>query len=240
MALKLKHKIANMQSAIKGSEMKHDFWHERWDEGQIAFHQPQANEMLKALWAQLNAPGNARVFVPLCGKSLDMIWLHEQGSDVVGVELSQLAVDAFFVENELTRTSTQRGPFQSSSTPGIELLCGDFFALTEDLIGTIDVVYDRGALVALPADMRPGYAAHLAQLLPPSATILLLVVEYDQSEMDGPPFAITSQMVTDYYASGFSIEQVAHEPIEDLPERFLERGLTAMTNAAYVLKRNAK
>ena len=218
--------------------MEHEFWHERWDAGQIAFHQPHTNETLKALWPRLSTRSDARVFVPLCGKSLDMIWLHEQGHDVIGIELSQLAIDAFFDENQLPRTSRQHGPFQSSSTDGIELLCGDFFALTQDLIGPVDIVYDRGALVALPADMRPSYAAHLSQLLQPGATILLLVVEYDQTEMDGPPFAISRQMITDYYSSDFSMEQVAHEPIEDLPERFRERGLTAMANAAYILKRN--
>ena len=218
--------------------MEHEFWHERWDAGQIAFHQPHPNETLTALWQQLGAPADARVLVPLCGKSLDMIWLRQQGHDVVGVELSELAIDAFFEENKLTRNAAQRGPFQSSSSQGLELLCGDFFALTPELMGPIDVVYDRGALVALPADMRPDYAAHLARLLRPGTTILLLVVEYDQNEMGGPPFAVSSQMIDDYYSANFSIEQVAHEPIAELPERFRERGLTAMANAAYVLKRN--
>ena len=220
--------------------MDHEFWQERWTSGQIAFHQPQPNETLKTLWPTLNLDRNAKVFVPLCGKSLDILWLREQGHRIMGVELSQLAVDAFFEENSLERTTEQRGQFHISRSEGIEIWCGDFFALPPDRIGDTNVVFDRGALVALPPDLRACYAERLTELLRPSTQILLLAVEYDQQEMGGPPFAVTKQMVTDYYQTSFIIEQVVNEPLQEIPERFVERGLTAMTHTAYVLKRNAQ
>ena len=220
--------------------MDHEFWHERWDSEQIAFHQSQTNETLKTLWPKLNLPANADVLVPLCGKSLDILWLRDQGHNVVGVELSQLAVDAFFEENKLARKVEQRGPFDVSQTDGIEIWCGDFFSLPDDLIGSVAAVFDRGALVALPSDMRARYGAHLLDRLSQTAKMLLLVVEYDQQEMSGPPFCVTQQMVTDYYSSCFAIEQTLHQPVHDLPERFRERGLTAIADVAYILKRIPK
>ena len=217
--------------------MDHEFWHERWNNGQIAFHQHQPNETLQTIWPTLDLHATANVFVPLCGKSLDMLWLRQQGHHVTGVELSQLAVDALFQENNLERATERKGQFNISRSDGIEIWCGDFFALPNDLIANADVLFDRGALVALPAEVRPRYAAHLMKLLAPTRRMLLLTVEYNQQEMGGPPFSVTKDMVTDYYGSGFKIEQVTYQPVEDIPERFRERGLTAMADAAYILTR---
>ena len=218
--------------------MEHEFWHERWSSGQTAFHQPEVNGHLKALWPRLRHPTNTDVLVPLCGKSLDMVWLAEQQCRVIGVELSPQAVDAFFEENNIARTVETRGAFTVSSADGIEIWCGDFFALPADVTRAVRSVYDRGALVALPKAMRGPYARHLARLLQPASESLLLCVNYDQSEMDGPPFAISDDMIARYFADDFTIEPLLDEAIADIPERFRERGLTAMRNSAHILRRN--
>ena len=216
--------------------MDHEFWHERWNCGQIGFHQQQPNQTLTALWPSLKLPSRSKVFVPLCGKTLDLLWLREQGHHVTGVELSQLAVDAFFEENALERTTERKDQFSISRADGIEIWCGDFFAMPAELISSAAAVYDRGALVALPAKLRERYAAHLTSLLAPTSQMLLLTVDYNQQQMTGPPFAVTQDMVNDYYSSAFTIEQAAYQPDYDLPDRFRERGLTAMADAAYILK----
>ncbi len=217
--------------------MEHEFWHERWASGQTAFHQPEVNGHLTTFWPRLSHPTNTDVLVPLCGKSLDMIWLAGQQCRVIGVELSQQAVDAFFEENAIARTIETRGAFTVSIADGIEIWCGDFFQLPADITRNVKAVYDRGALVALPEDMRGRYASHLAQLLQSGTESLLLCVNYDQSEMGGPPFAISDTMIAQYFGNDFAIEQLLDEAIADLPERFRERGLTAMRNSVHLLRR---
>ena len=83
--------------------------------------------------------------------------------------------------------------------------------------------------------MRPDYCAKIKADLAPKAKQLLALVEYDQNEMQGPPFSVSKQYVIDHYGDRFSIEQVHNEQIADLPDRYRQRGLTAMRDTAYIL-----
>jgi len=215
--------------------MEHDFWHDRWQSNQLGFHQAAANERLTIFWPQLQLAAGATVLVPLCGKSLDMLWLTAKGHKIVGVELSQIAVDAFFEENNLAATKETFGDFTVSRSDQIEIWCGDFFKLEPSLLASVDAVYDRGSLVALPADMRSDYCAKLRSDLSATAKMLLALVEYDQNEMNGPPFAISNQYINDQYADRFSINQVFNLEISDFPDRYRRRGLTWMRDTAYIL-----
>jgi thiopurine S-methyltransferase len=143
--------------------MHTDFWHERWSTNQIAFHESEANPLLVAHFAALGLAKGARVFVPLCGKTLDIDWLLAQGYHVVGAELSPLAVTQLFERLGVTPQLTRVGKLERWSVPHLDLFVGDFFALTPDLLGTVDAVYDRAALIALPSDLRGRYAAHCAR-----------------------------------------------------------------------------
>ena len=215
--------------------MEHDFWHERWQSNQLGFHQEATNARLMAFWPRLNLSAGSTVLVPLCGKSLDMLWLEAQGHKIVGIELSQIAVDAFFAENNLEVSSETVGEFNVSRAGQIEIWCGDFFKFDPALIGAANAVYDRGSLVALPVEMRPRYCAKLKADLSPTAKQFLALVEYDQSEMGGPPFSVPHQYLVDQYSDRFTIEPVFNEEVTELPDRFRERGLTWMRDSGYIL-----
>ena len=174
--------------------MEVDFWHDRWEKNLTGFHLDEVNPHLRENWAALNLKSGSRVFVPLCGKSLDLLWLADQGYEVVGIELSPLAVKAFFSENGLEAKLTHIDGLEYWQSDNISLFCGDFFSLTTEILGTIDAVYDRASLIALPPAMRKDYAAKLTELAQ-TAPKLLVTLEYDQSKMDGPPFSVSQEEV---------------------------------------------
>ena len=189
--------------------MDHQFWLERWQQGQIGFHQAEINQYLSEHWGQLGLPDGAAVFVPLCGKSLDMLWLREQGHEVLGVELSEKAVSAFFDENAIPAEVSREGSFKVYTGGGVRLRSGDFFALEASDLGGIHAVYDRAALIALPPGLRADYARHMAKLLPSGAHILLITMEYPDGTLEGPPFSVSEEEVHSLFDGAFTIERQA-------------------------------
>lgn len=190
--------------------MEIEFWQQRWQEGQIGFHKPAPNARLLTHWQSLGLAKDSSVFVPMAGKSLDMIWLAARGHKVLGVELSRLAAEAFFAENKLDYDIDHLPDFEvfrSKNTKlQIEFLCGDYFALRPEHLTSVDAVYDRAALIALPPPMRPRYAAHMIACLPPAAGMMLVTLEYAQAEMDGPPFSVSEAEVAQLYGGNYEIE----------------------------------
>lgn len=187
--------------------MDQDFWHERWRENRIGFHQSAANPLLVKHWSGVVRQPQGRVFVPLCGKSLDMEWLLAQGHAVVGVELSELAIEQFFVELGVEPHLSTVGPLQCYRAPRIDLFVGDLFELEKAHLGRVDAVYDRAALVALPSTMRKAYADHLV-VLSEGAPQLLITFEYDQDQMPGPPFRIGSDEVSALYGQHYGPKEL--------------------------------
>ena len=217
--------------------MDTDFWLERWTEKQIGFHQERINPHLERFWPILGAGRADRVLVPLCGKSHDMRWLLEQGYHVIGSELSPLAVEAFFAESGFTPEIEQAPGFTRWKDAGIEILCGDFFNLNPADIGTIDSFYDRASLIALTPAQRPVYARQLANLVGKDTAGLLITLDYNQLELSGPPFAVSAAEVGRLFSDNFDIRQVfSFDALEENP-KFREKGLTALSEHAYVLKR---
>jgi thiopurine S-methyltransferase len=217
--------------------MEHDFWHERWKEGQIGFHQDRINSYLTNHFARTGAKQGGTVLVTLCGKSLDMLWLHEQGFRVVGVEISPLAVEAFYSENNLQPAITTSGKFQRYYAENITLLCGDFFDLTAVDIGDVAAVYDRASLIALPPEMRPGYADHLTKLLPHGTNVLLITMEYPHGQMQGPPFSVHESEVHNLYGDNFEVTCLESMNILEKNPRFKERGLSELIERTYLMTR---
>jgi thiopurine S-methyltransferase len=191
--------------------MNLDFWLSRWREGRIGFHEGAPNAFLRAHLATLGAA--RRVFVPLCGKTEDLAFLAAHGHAVVGVELVEDAVRAFFAEHELTPTVTSRGALTEYASGAVTLLVGDVFATTPALLGPIDALYDRAALIALPEALRVRYAAHLRALLPRGADGLLVTVEYPPEAMSGPPFSVPEAEVRRLF-DGLSIALLDRRPAE--------------------------
>jgi thiopurine S-methyltransferase len=185
--------------------MEADFWHARWGEGRIGFHEGKPNAHLVKHLGVLKAA--KRVLVPLCGKAEDLAFLASQGHEVLGVELVESAVKAFFDERAVTPEVSKQGPYTRYVAANITLLAGDFFAATREMLGNIDGVYDRAALIALPEAMRGDYVKHLRTLLPAGAPGLVITVEYPQEKMDGPPFCVPEAELRTHYA-GLSIERL--------------------------------
>jgi len=217
--------------------MDSDFWHARWQANQIGFHQNEINAHLVRYWPSLGLEPDSRVFVPLCGKTLDMVWLRDLGHSVIGSELSPIAVAAFFAENQLTPERRQETDFTRWSCDRIEILCGDFFALDPAAIGPIDALYDRAALIALPRTQRARYAARVAALLETSTPGLLVTLDYDQREMDGPPFAVSGEEISSLYRDSFTIEQLEQVDVLAAHPQFREKGLRKLAEAVYRLRR---
>jgi thiopurine S-methyltransferase len=186
--------------------MEAGFWHERWEAGEIGFHQDSTHQMLVKHWPALRLAAGACVLVPLCGKSRDMLWLADTGYDVVGVELSEIAVQAFLAENDLVAQSGAAGRFAACRAGRVTLLCGDFFALTPEVTGPIAAVYDRAALVALPPDMRRRYVAKLRQLCAPGVQMLLITFEYAEGAISAPPFCVPEAEVRSLYSEWCAVD----------------------------------
>ena len=203
--------------------MDADFWHERWQKGEIGFHQDRPHPALIKHFDALGLTPGARVFVPLAGKSRDLAWLAARGCAVVGIELSAIAVEEFVAEN--------------GAQPHVDMRCGDLFALTPQSLGPIDAIFDRAALVALPPPMRTRYAAKLRELATPGTRTLLVTMEYDQSRMRGPPHAVLPDEVQALYGADHDIRMLEH--VTDLPDapRFAARGVGDVSERVYLLTR---
>ena len=216
--------------------MTPDFWHERWRRGEIGWHQQEVNAYLEAHWPDLGLAAGARVFVPLCGKSLDLIWLADQGHGVIGVELSETAAAAFFAEQAMTPEVSELPGFRRYRGEGIEILCGDVFDLTAEHLAEVAAVFDRAALIALPPEQRARYSAHLQSILPAAVEMLLITFDYDQEGMPGPPFAVGPDELRRLYGARHRIEELAVFDIIQTSPKLRQRGLETAWERVYRLR----
>lgn len=198
----------------------HGDWLDRWANGRTGWHEADGNSGLKAHWP-LTGNGT-RVLVPLCGKSPDLLWLAERGHAVVGVELADIAIREFFADNELDYTVAKEGPLDRYTTPGLPLTlyCGDYFEFEAPVF---DGLYDRGALVAIPKEIRPRYVEHTKKLLRTDAARLIVTLEYDQEIVQGPPFSVSRIELTRYWDDLQRVEE--KDDIETCPPKFRAAGL---------------
>lgn len=186
-----------------------ELWQQSWRDRKMDFHQEVVNPHLVRFWEKLTLPPGSTIFVPLCGKSLDLVWLAAQGHRVIGVELSPLAVRAFFKENKIQAARRPAGRFTCWENGRISILCGDFFELSSNDLGVIAAVFDRASLTALPEDIRGAYLAHLRQIVPASCKIMLLTTEEpEEGETQYQDFAAADE-ISSLYLDRFDME-LAH------------------------------
>ena len=198
--------------------MEHSFWHSKWQKNEIGFHEPEGNALLIKYASALLGTENShsafkRIFVPLCGKSRDIGWLLSQGCEVVGAELSEVAIIQLFEElgAEPNVTTTAKGKVYTQN--GLTVYVGDIFKLTASDLGNVTGVYDRAALVALPSPLREQYAAHLIAITQ-CAPQLIISFEYDQNEMPGPPFSVNEKTVESLYSADYNIQKLERSVLE--------------------------
>lgn len=217
--------------------MHEAFWQDRWARSQIGFHQDKVNGYLRRHWSRLGLPEDAAVLVPLCGKSLDLAWLAEQGHTVIGVELAERAVQDFFAERDVQPQVAQQGAFKVYQADMLRILCGDFFALTREDVADCQAFYDRAALIALPPPMRERYAAHLQAILPPACQGLLVTLVYDQQRMDGPPFSVADAEVEQRFTPDWVAREVERKDVLSGNPRFVDSQLEAVEEVVFHLAR---
>jgi thiopurine S-methyltransferase len=204
-------------------------WLERWREGRIGWHEAEGNRSLRKYWTE----SGKRVLVPLCGKTRDLIWLEARGNEVVGVELSEIAIRAFFEENGIacSKVEGELTAYVADDRP-ITIYCGDYFKFSPTMTNTqFDGYYDRGALVALPPDLRHDYVAHTRSLLTGDASKLIIGVEYDQSSANGPPFSVPEQAMLALWPELQRVD--AYDDMENCPPKFREAGLVMMLEVVW-------
>jgi len=229
--------------------MHHSFWHQRWQEQRIGFHLDKINPFLSKYWHRLEILEPGRVFVPFCGKSHDLLFFHQQGHKVLGNELSSLAVQDFYTEQQLNASKTiisseKKSPDEPGlihwSSPEIDILCGDFFALKKDYLSDISVVYDRASLVALPSEMREKYVKKMLEILPEKVKILLLTLDYDENEKQGPPFSVTEEEVYRLYSENFTIELLEVAGISEEQRSSRSQNMSYFNERVFLLERKVE
>ncbi len=210
--------------------VEHEFWRELWSDGRVDFHQPTGHPRLSDLVADLPI---GRALVPLAGKSVDIVALRHRGYEVVAVELVEQALRAFAEEQPALGLAPHHGQLGFELRgDGVRFMAADFFEVDESEVGRFDLVYDRAALIALPPSRRPAYVDHLRRLLRPDGRVAALTVEYDETEMDGPPFSVSPAAVSALY-DGALIESPDDGRELPVPPRLAERGLTHLVEHAF-------
>lgn len=212
--------------------MDQEFWQKKWASNVIGFHLPDTNPVLSEFWKALNPTREQTVFVPLCGKSMDLDWLAERHNSVSGVELSQIAVRAFFAERLYTPTvTTLSSTLERYDFDEFTIFAGDYFTAP---IEATDLIYDRATLVALPKDMRSEYVQVLRSRLKEGGRILLVTLDYDQNEMSGPPFSVPEDEVRSLF-SGMSITKLQRDEADAEHPR-IKKGLTRFAEEVWLIK----
>lgn len=210
-----------------------EFWHSKWASNQIGFHQDDVHPLLIQFWPKLQPKREDKVLVPLCGKSEDLVWLASKHNDVQGVELSNIAVRSFFAEHFYTPlvipVDARHKLYQFDE---LSIYVGDFFTAP---IESVDVIYDRAALVALPKEMRVEYAERIKQSLNPGGRILLVTLDYNQDEMSGPPFSVTEQEVRELF-QGYTITHLYRDDADDTHPKIADKGMSRFAEEVFLIE----
>jgi thiopurine S-methyltransferase len=217
--------------------MELDFWHTRWNQNEIGFHQAEINFHLQEYWPPLGLTPGTDVFVPLCGKSQDMWWLCQQGYNVFGIEISPIAVQAFFAEHDLHPSAHQRDNGILWVQDNLRILCGDIFDLQPSDLAQTAAIYDRASLIALPPDLRQRYVEQLDAILPRSIQGLLVTLEYPAGELTGPPFSVPDTEVRALYEPVFSVQCCSEVDVLAENPRFRDKGATALVEKVFHISR---
>ena len=216
--------------------MEHEFWHRRWANKEIGFHEGSVNEYLFKHWPELAGTAASAVLVPLCGKAHDLWWLHDRGHPVIGVELSQIACKDFFEEGNEKAMVHPGEPFTVFRHDDLQIWNGDFFQLAPVDLSHVRLVYDRAALIALPPEIRRKYVDHLTAVLPDDTRILLITLNYEGSPT-APPFNVSNDEVYELYAADYQIEHIHTQTLANDHPFAKRKGLKGATESVFRLTR---
>ena len=212
-------------------------WHSRWEGNKIGWHADQVNQNLIEYFSKLNLVDGDKIFVPLCGKSIDMLYLLQRGLKVVGVEMSEIAAKQFFSDNKLEYSVSKVDDLILYEGDGIQIFCGDFFTLKANHLVGVKAVYDRASLIALDEALRQKYVNHLNDIISKDVRVLLLTLNYPQHQRVDPPFAVSKSEVDSLYGGSFQCQELQNiSDIENEP-MFLLQGVDFVEKAVYCLQK---
>jgi thiopurine S-methyltransferase len=214
--------------------MDASFWHQKWEQGDIGFHENEVNPFLIEHLGELNLTKGSRIFLPLCGKTRDAAWLLACGYRIAGAELSELAINALFKELGLEPEISKAGKLTRYRAKNIDILAGNIFDVSAGYLGPISAIYDRAALVALPACMRKQYTSHLMNITGTAAQ-LLITYDYSQLLMDGPPFSVNADEVKQHYGASYQLKFVGSKDVAGGL-----KGKVASTETTWLLQKSYK
>ncbi|MFK8013027.1 MAG: thiopurine S-methyltransferase [Marinicellaceae bacterium] len=216
--------------------MKKEFWIEKWQNNQTGFHKSFVHPLLMEYIGELSLKPGDTIFVPLCGKSMDMIWLAEQGYHVIGIELSELAVEQFFTENNLQYDKKIEEPFVVYHCQSITIYLGDFFNLSKTHTAHVNAIYDRAALIALPEDLVEKYAKKMCSIIQQDVKQLLITLEFIKTSGPiGPPFTTSDDKVRALYNNNNAIELLQKVDIIAREEKFKQQGCRYLYERVYLI-----
>ncbi|WNC69858.1 thiopurine S-methyltransferase [Thalassotalea nanhaiensis] len=215
--------------------MKQQFWHDCWDNTHIGFHQDELQPLLVEYFPDLLEPQDSRIFVPLCGKTSDLLFFADRFK-VIGNELSAVACRDFFLENQLTPQVKESLSFNIYQQGNIELYQGDFFALNSKQFQPFDWIYDRAALIAFPEEMRVAYVQHINRFISAQTRVFLLTLEFPKDEIQGPPFSVDEDEVMRLF-NGCKITKVTERDLTG--QKFARRKLavSSLTEKLYIISK---
>jgi thiopurine S-methyltransferase len=212
-------------------------WLKFWENNETNWHGDKITQELVEYFELFELEPRDKVFVPLCGKSLDMLYIMNQGFSVVGVEISEIGVRQFFSENNLAYKITKVDDFDLYSTENLEIYCGDFFALTSKHLNNVKSVFDRKSLIALEPEVRQKYVKHLNDIISLGARILLVTLQYPQYQMSGPPFSVDKSEVESLFSMAFESRELRSFNDIENESKLTRAGVNYINNAAYYLRK---
>ena len=215
--------------------MEHKFWHDRWENDRIGFHQETINPYLNEYVSHLEISTSRCIFVPLCGKTKDMLWLAEKGFHVIGVEINEKAILSFFNENKIEYITKEESKICCFSSKNITIYKADIFDLEPRHMKNADCFYDRAALIALPKSTRSNYIQQMKTLTGNSPIGLLVSIEYLPTQSEFPPFCIKEEEIADLFSANFAVGKLMEQDILDASPKAIERGLTEIKEVVYSL-----
>ena len=211
-------------------------WESRWQEDRIGFHLNEVNPYLIRFADQLLYQNPDRVFVPLCGKTLDLCWLTKKTKKVVGVEMVNKAVMNFFSENNISYLIQRKETLQKFNSKAIDIYLGDFFDLNPLETSSFEAIYDRASIVAIEKFERKKYVDHLISFLDQAGRILLITMEYNQNQMEGPPYSVTRDEIESLFSPLCSLKLL--KTCDVLDDRFRKKGLTHLLEHVFLIEKN--
>lgn len=216
--------------------MQKKFWLERWEKNETKFNQKEVNPYLLQYKNFFEPLKGKRVLVPLCGKSIDLLWFLKEGAEVIGVEFSALAIESFFKEHHLTYEKTEKKPFIIYSSGALKFICGDFFQLKKEDIGEINWIYDRASIIALNKELRIQYGIQISKLSDRNTQIFMIVLSYDSHGNEGPPFSVPQDEVHELFSKNFQIQLISENERKDVMPHLVKRGLVDLKDSVFLME----